>query len=139
MGHRVVVGDAMGSTQSIMVTAAGLFGSSDPRTPARSRSATERTRGQLAGAPAPVLGSRRGLGDDEGGRPGFPGDPVEVSGVAGIDRQRDHARTVVAVQLLIRAVRRSTSSARVLRISTASPACSRAPCHSRSRSCRPAR
>ena len=33
MGHDVVVGDAMGSTQSIMVTAAGLFGSSDPRTP----------------------------------------------------------------------------------------------------------
>ena len=32
-GHRVVVGDAMGSTQSIMVTTAGLFGSSDPRTP----------------------------------------------------------------------------------------------------------
>jgi gamma-glutamyltranspeptidase/glutathione hydrolase len=32
-GHDVVVGDAMGSTQSIMVTAAGLFGSSDPRTP----------------------------------------------------------------------------------------------------------
>ena len=33
MGHDVVVSDAMGSTQSIMVTAAGLFGSSDPRTP----------------------------------------------------------------------------------------------------------
>ena len=33
MGHDVVVGDAIGSTQSIMVTAAGLFGSSDPRTP----------------------------------------------------------------------------------------------------------
>jgi gamma-glutamyltranspeptidase/glutathione hydrolase len=33
MGHRVVVSDAMGSTQSIMVTADGLFGSSDPRTP----------------------------------------------------------------------------------------------------------
>jgi gamma-glutamyltranspeptidase/glutathione hydrolase len=32
-GHNVVVGDAMGSTQSIMVTASGLFGSSDPRTP----------------------------------------------------------------------------------------------------------
>jgi gamma-glutamyltranspeptidase/glutathione hydrolase len=32
-GHRVVVGDAMGSTQSIMVTADGLFGSSDPRSP----------------------------------------------------------------------------------------------------------
>jgi gamma-glutamyltranspeptidase / glutathione hydrolase len=32
-GHRVVVGDAMGSTQSIMVTEDGLFGSSDPRTP----------------------------------------------------------------------------------------------------------
>jgi gamma-glutamyltranspeptidase/glutathione hydrolase len=32
-GHDVVVGDAMGSTQSIMVTDAGLFGSSDPRTP----------------------------------------------------------------------------------------------------------
>ena len=32
-GHAVAVGDAMGSTQSIMVTAAGLFGSSDPRTP----------------------------------------------------------------------------------------------------------
>jgi gamma-glutamyltranspeptidase / glutathione hydrolase len=33
MGHTVSVQDAMGSTQSIMVTAAGLFGSSDPRTP----------------------------------------------------------------------------------------------------------
>ena len=33
MGHNVVVSDAMGSTQSIMVTEAGLFGSSDPRTP----------------------------------------------------------------------------------------------------------
>jgi gamma-glutamyltranspeptidase / glutathione hydrolase len=32
-GHNVVVGDAMGSTQSIMVTDAGLFGSSDPRSP----------------------------------------------------------------------------------------------------------
>jgi gamma-glutamyltranspeptidase / glutathione hydrolase len=32
-GHNVVVGAAMGSTQSIMVTDAGLFGSSDPRTP----------------------------------------------------------------------------------------------------------
>ena len=32
-GHDVVLGDAMGSTQSIMVTASGLFGSSDPRTP----------------------------------------------------------------------------------------------------------
>jgi gamma-glutamyltranspeptidase/glutathione hydrolase len=33
MGHKVTVQDAMGSTQSIMVTGAGLFGSSDPRTP----------------------------------------------------------------------------------------------------------
>jgi gamma-glutamyltranspeptidase/glutathione hydrolase len=33
MGHKVTVQDAMGSTQSIMVTEAGLFGSSDPRTP----------------------------------------------------------------------------------------------------------
>ena len=33
MGHQVTVKDAMGSTQSIMVTGAGLFGSSDPRTP----------------------------------------------------------------------------------------------------------
>ena len=33
MGHDVLVGDAMGSTQSIMVTEAGLFGSSDPRSP----------------------------------------------------------------------------------------------------------
>jgi gamma-glutamyltranspeptidase/glutathione hydrolase len=33
MGHSVSVQDAMGSTQSIMVTEAGLFGSSDPRTP----------------------------------------------------------------------------------------------------------
>jgi gamma-glutamyltranspeptidase / glutathione hydrolase len=33
MGHTVSVQDAMGSTQSIMVTQAGLFGSSDPRTP----------------------------------------------------------------------------------------------------------
>jgi gamma-glutamyltranspeptidase / glutathione hydrolase len=32
-GHDVVVSDAMGSTQSIMVTPGGLFGSSDPRTP----------------------------------------------------------------------------------------------------------
>jgi gamma-glutamyltranspeptidase/glutathione hydrolase len=32
-GHDVVVGDAMGSTQSILATDAGLFGSSDPRTP----------------------------------------------------------------------------------------------------------
>jgi gamma-glutamyltranspeptidase / glutathione hydrolase len=32
-GHAVALGDAMGSTQSIMVTADGLFGSSDPRTP----------------------------------------------------------------------------------------------------------
>jgi gamma-glutamyltranspeptidase/glutathione hydrolase len=33
MGHEVSVQDAMGSTQSIMVTPAGLFGASDPRTP----------------------------------------------------------------------------------------------------------
>jgi gamma-glutamyltranspeptidase / glutathione hydrolase len=33
LGHEVSVQDAMGSTQSIMVTQAGLFGSSDPRTP----------------------------------------------------------------------------------------------------------
>jgi gamma-glutamyltranspeptidase/glutathione hydrolase len=33
MGHHVVVKDTMGSTQSIMVTGDGLFGSSDPRTP----------------------------------------------------------------------------------------------------------
>jgi gamma-glutamyltranspeptidase/glutathione hydrolase len=33
MGHSVSVQEAMGSTQSIMVTEAGLFGSSDPRTP----------------------------------------------------------------------------------------------------------
>jgi gamma-glutamyltranspeptidase/glutathione hydrolase len=33
MGHNVTVQDAMGSTQSIMATEAGLFGSSDPRTP----------------------------------------------------------------------------------------------------------
>jgi gamma-glutamyltranspeptidase/glutathione hydrolase len=33
MGHHVVTGDTMGSTQSIMVTDQGLFGSSDPRTP----------------------------------------------------------------------------------------------------------
>jgi gamma-glutamyltranspeptidase/glutathione hydrolase len=33
MGHEVSVQDAMGSTQSIMITEAGLFGSSDPRTP----------------------------------------------------------------------------------------------------------
>ncbi len=33
MGHQVVVQDTMGSTQSIMVTDEGLFGSSDPRTP----------------------------------------------------------------------------------------------------------
>ena len=33
MGHQLTVKDAMGSTQSIMVTGAGLFGSSDPRTP----------------------------------------------------------------------------------------------------------
>jgi gamma-glutamyltranspeptidase/glutathione hydrolase len=32
MGHKVSVQDAMGSTQSIMVTGAGVFGSSDPRT-----------------------------------------------------------------------------------------------------------
>ena len=32
-GHAIAVGDAIGSTQSIMVTEAGLFGSSDPRTP----------------------------------------------------------------------------------------------------------
>jgi gamma-glutamyltranspeptidase / glutathione hydrolase len=32
-GHAVALGDAMGSTQSIMVTEDGLFGSSDPRTP----------------------------------------------------------------------------------------------------------
>jgi gamma-glutamyltranspeptidase / glutathione hydrolase len=31
MGHKVVIGDVMGSTQSIMVTEQGLFGSSDPR------------------------------------------------------------------------------------------------------------
>jgi gamma-glutamyltranspeptidase/glutathione hydrolase len=29
----VVIGDAMGSTQSIMVTEDGLFGASDPRRP----------------------------------------------------------------------------------------------------------
>jgi gamma-glutamyltranspeptidase / glutathione hydrolase len=33
IGHTVSVQDAMGSTHSIMVTEAGLFGSSDPRTP----------------------------------------------------------------------------------------------------------
>ena len=33
MGHHVVVADTMGSTQSILVTDQGLFGSSDPRTP----------------------------------------------------------------------------------------------------------
>jgi gamma-glutamyltranspeptidase/glutathione hydrolase len=33
MGHHVVVQDTMGSTQSIMVTEDGLYGSSDPRTP----------------------------------------------------------------------------------------------------------
>ncbi len=33
MGHKVVVQDAMGSTQSILVTETGLFGSSDLRTP----------------------------------------------------------------------------------------------------------
>ncbi len=33
MGHHVVVKDPMGSTQSIMVTDHGLYGSSDPRTP----------------------------------------------------------------------------------------------------------
>ncbi len=33
MGHRVVIKDTMGSTQSIMITDQGLFGSSDPRTP----------------------------------------------------------------------------------------------------------
>lgn len=32
-GHRVAVKDAMGSTQSIMVTGDGLFGASDPRRP----------------------------------------------------------------------------------------------------------
>jgi gamma-glutamyltranspeptidase/glutathione hydrolase len=32
-GHAIAVGAAMGSTQSIMVTEDGLFGSSDPRTP----------------------------------------------------------------------------------------------------------
>jgi gamma-glutamyltranspeptidase / glutathione hydrolase len=32
-GHVVSVQEAMGSTQSIMVTADGLFGSSDPRRP----------------------------------------------------------------------------------------------------------
>ena len=32
-GQQVAVGDAMGSTQSIMVTERGLYGSSDPRTP----------------------------------------------------------------------------------------------------------
>jgi gamma-glutamyltranspeptidase/glutathione hydrolase len=33
MGYQVVVKDAMGSTQSIMITEDGLFGSSDPRRP----------------------------------------------------------------------------------------------------------
>ena len=33
MGHHVVVKNPMGSTQSIMVTDQGLYGSSDPRTP----------------------------------------------------------------------------------------------------------
>ncbi len=32
-GHKVTVGAAMGSTQSIMVTGQGLFGASDPRQP----------------------------------------------------------------------------------------------------------
>jgi gamma-glutamyltranspeptidase/glutathione hydrolase len=32
-GHEVMVGNAMGSTHSIMVTEHGLYGSSDPRTP----------------------------------------------------------------------------------------------------------
>jgi gamma-glutamyltranspeptidase/glutathione hydrolase len=33
-GHKVSVADAMGSTQSIMLTDHGLYGYSDPRTPA---------------------------------------------------------------------------------------------------------
>ncbi|HLT01012.1 MAG TPA: gamma-glutamyltransferase, partial [Geminicoccaceae bacterium] len=33
MGHAVSVQDAMGSTQSIMVTETGLYGASDPRRP----------------------------------------------------------------------------------------------------------
>jgi gamma-glutamyltranspeptidase/glutathione hydrolase len=33
-GHKVAVKDAMGSTQSIMLTERGLYGASDPRTPA---------------------------------------------------------------------------------------------------------
>jgi gamma-glutamyltranspeptidase/glutathione hydrolase len=33
-GHKVVLKDAMGSTQSVMVTEGGLYGGSDPRTPA---------------------------------------------------------------------------------------------------------
>jgi gamma-glutamyltranspeptidase/glutathione hydrolase len=33
LGHEVVLKEAMGSTQSIMVTEEGLYGSSDPRTP----------------------------------------------------------------------------------------------------------
>ena len=33
-GHKVALKETMGSTQSILVTERGLFGSSDPRTPA---------------------------------------------------------------------------------------------------------
>jgi gamma-glutamyltranspeptidase/glutathione hydrolase len=33
MGHEVVLKEAMGSTQSVMVTEEGVYGSSDPRTP----------------------------------------------------------------------------------------------------------
>jgi gamma-glutamyltranspeptidase/glutathione hydrolase len=33
-GHKVAIKDAMGSTQSIMLTERGLYGASDPRTPA---------------------------------------------------------------------------------------------------------
>jgi gamma-glutamyltranspeptidase/glutathione hydrolase len=32
-GHKVALNDVMGSTQSIMITEDGLFGSSDPRRP----------------------------------------------------------------------------------------------------------
>ena len=62
-GHRVAVSDAMGSTQSIMVTDSRpvrQLRSAHSRR-AHARLLRERARAQLAGVPAPVLCSRHGV------------------------------------------------------------------------------
>ena len=51
----------MGSTQSIMVTAAGLFGSSDPRTPRRAHARLLTAGRSAGGCPGAGACSRHGV------------------------------------------------------------------------------